>query len=95
MLFRQDLRRRHDRRLMTILTGGDHSSHGYRRFSATDIPLQQAVHAPDRHHVLFDFRDDALLGGGQGKGKQSVESPNHFPIGPEGNPLFDDLPPFS
>ncbi len=70
VLFRQDFRRRHHRGLITVLTGDDHRRHGHHRFPGTDISLQQAIHAPDRRHVLFDFRDDALLGGGQCKGKQ-------------------------
>ena len=95
MLFCQDFRWRHQRGLITILTGGNHCHHGNDRLSGTDISLEQAIHAPDRRHVSLYFRYNPLLGGRKGKGKRATKSLPYLPTCFERNTLFDDPAAFS
>ena len=46
MLLRQNLRRRHQGRLLALMRRGDHRGGGNRRFAAADVALKQAPHRP-------------------------------------------------
>ena len=75
VLPRQQLGRRHQRRLQTVAAppstigrGGD------QRLAAADVALQEPVHRHVASHVVPDLSIDAPLRAGQRKGKRRLEA---------------------
>ena len=61
VLFGQNFRRRHDRRLIRILTGRNHCRHRNNCFAAAHIALQKPVHGGFFGHVFLDFANNSFL----------------------------------
>ena len=65
MLLRQNLRRRHQACLKTIVDGHEHTHEPDDRLTTAYIPLQQAVHLPAAAQIAAYFPQHPLLGIGQ------------------------------
>ncbi len=70
MLARQDLGRRHQRRLAAAFDRLQHGEQRDHRLAAADIALQQAQHAPAVRHVLVDLAERLVLRAGQAEGQR-------------------------
>ena len=77
MLLSQDLRRRHQRRLIFIGDGDYHGLEGHDRLAASDITLQQANHRVRGFQVVDNLLQDAFLCPGR------VERENHLDLLPD------------
>ena len=69
MLARQDLCRRHERRLTARFDGNQHGEQGHHGLAAAHVALQQPQHAVIRGHVGGDLRHGLPLRAGQGEGQ--------------------------
>ena len=65
MLPRQDLGRRHQRRLCPGLDRGQHGEQRHHRLAAADVALQQPQHPRRRGHVVEDLADCLVLSDGE------------------------------
>ena len=74
MLLGEDLRRGHERGLVTGFDGQEHGAEGDQRFTRADVAVEQAVHGARRREVGADFRDRALLRAGQWEGEGGVQA---------------------
>ena len=69
MLLGEDLRGRHQRRLLTRLDAEKHGAQRDERFSRSDIAVQQTIHWTRRGEIGCDFSDGPLLRAGQREGQ--------------------------
>ncbi len=69
MLARQDLGRRHQRRLRSRLDRVEHGEERHHRLAAADIALQQPQHPQRRRHVAGDLGERLALPHGQREGQ--------------------------
>ena len=65
MLLREDLGRRHERRLIARFDRRQHRQRGHDRLARADIPLEQAIHRVRLRHVRPDLAPHPLLGTGE------------------------------
>ena len=65
VLGRQNLRRRHHRHLVAVLHGDDGGFESDDGLARADVALQQAPHGRRLTHVVGNFLQHALLGGGR------------------------------
>ena len=63
----------HQYRLMSSADGGEHGGGGDHGLAGADIALEQAGHWLAAEHVVADFGEDSLLGGGQFEGQRLDE----------------------
>ena len=68
MLLRQQLRRRHDRRLISVFHRQQRREERDDGFPAADIALQQTMHLAVAGHVGDDLADGIGLRVGEGEG---------------------------
>ena len=61
MLFRQDFRWRHQRRLAVILHGRQHRDQRYDCFATAHVALQQTIHGRIGAHICEDLLNDLAL----------------------------------
>ena len=73
VLLREDLGRRHQRRLPAVLGRRHHRQRRDDRLPRADVAHQQAVHRPRRAQVLLDLRHDPPLRPRQLEGEQRGE----------------------
>ena len=73
MLLSQDLRRRHQCRLLVIVSRQIGRSGSHHSLAAAHIALDQAVHGRAPAHIGSDFVDGPLLSARQGKGQRPVK----------------------
>ena len=90
MLFREDLRGRHDAGLVSVLHGKERRNKGHHGLAAPHVALDEAVHGTFRCHVLLDLVDDPLLGRGQRIGQALPERRFKLPSGGKGYSFFLD-----
>ena len=69
VLLGQNLRRRHDGRLVPAFHHMETGQEGNDRLSAPHISLDQPVHGMGSLHILLDLCQNPLLGTGQSKGE--------------------------
>ncbi len=74
MLARQELGRRHQRRLRARFHGGGHGQQRHHGLAAADIALEQAKHAVGAFKVGIDLGQRASLRAGQLEGEGGRES---------------------
>ncbi len=74
VLLRQQLRGRHERRLIAVFDREQHAEEGHDRLPGPHVPHEQPVHADRGRHVGRDLPHGAALGGGEGKGELRLES---------------------
>ena len=77
VLFREQLRGRHQGRLQAAPRRDQASQGGNHRLAATDIPLHQAQHRPRAGQVSDDFLEHAFLGPGQLERQQTPRLAPH------------------
>ena len=65
MLLREELRRRHEGRLLTVGHRQQHGEQGDDGLAAADVALNEAVHREGAAHVGKNLVQHALLGGGE------------------------------
>ena len=75
VLARQDLGRRHDRRLAARLDRAQHGEQCHQRLAAADVALEQPQHADRLRHVGADLRQHPLLPRGQAEGQGAQHRP--------------------
>ena len=80
MLADQDLGRRHENGLETVLGGRDRRDRGDDRFSGADIALEQAVHRFRLCEILDDLPERLLLRCGERKGESGKDHFDAFDI---------------
>jgi hypothetical protein len=73
MLLRQNLCRRHQRRLRSGLDGEQHCCDSHDRFPGANVALQQTVHRRCHLQIVLHFVEDPLLRTGKGKRKRRDE----------------------
>jgi len=73
MLFSQNLRRRHERRLITGLNREQNRCDRDHRLSRAHIALQKPIHRMLRGQVLLELSDDFFLGSCHFKRKRAQE----------------------
>src|SRR5262249_22626661 len=77
VLFGQNFRRRHQRRLVAVLDRDDHRLNRDNRLAAAHVALQQAVHRLVAGHIVDDLFQRPLLGLGRMKGQYRTHGIAH------------------
>jgi len=80
MLAREDLRRRHHRRLPSGLDGTRHGEQAHDGLAGADIALEEAQHALVADHVLADLADGPRLRPRQREGQGLREGLDQAPV---------------
>ena len=73
MLLCQNFRRRHHRRLLSVLNSKIGSSRGHHRLTAAHIALHQPVHGRAATEIFRNFSNRPALGACQGKGQRLIK----------------------
>ena len=73
MLVREDLRRRHDTRLVAVIDGEQAAHQRHEGLAGTDVALQEAVHLATGLEVVVYLMDDAFLRVGEVERQGFVE----------------------
>ena len=74
VLFSQNFRRGHQRRLKTILYRDHHGLQSHNGFSRSNIPLKQSVHNPGAAQIISDLLQNPCLSRGGLEGKNGSHS---------------------